>query len=97
MYDGIDIIKLFISNEENENIMLIITDENMEFFNGSEAIKIIRKIELMKKKKRVKIISLSCHEDKNMGDLIIKSGADFIMTKPLSKQSIKSFLQNNIL
>jgi len=70
----------------------------MDYMNGSEAIKIIRKIENMGNIKRISIISLSCHEDPAFRDKIIQSGADFILTKPLTKQSIQSLIDfNNLL
>ena len=90
--DGIDILKLYFNNEETERIKLIITDENMDYLNGSEAIKIIRNIEKLKLKKKINIISLSCNEEKSTVEIILKAGADFILIKPLSKQSIKALL-----
>jgi len=87
--DGIDIVKIFLNNEENNSIKLLITDENMNYLNGSEAIKIIRKIEKLKNLKRLNIISVSCNDEKNISNLIIEAG-DFILPNPLSKQSIKS-------
>jgi len=98
VYDGIDIVRLFFNNENNGFIKLLITDENMDYMNGSEAIKIVRKIENMRNIKKINIISLSCHEDYAFRDKIIQSGADFILTKPLTKQSIQSLIDfNNLL
>ena len=95
--DGIDILKLFFNNEETERIKLIITDENMDYLNGSEAIKVIRNIEKLKNKKKINIVSLSCNEEKSTGEIILKAGADYILIKPLSKQSIKSLLDKKNL
>jgi len=47
--------------------------------------------------KRLKIISVSCHEDDNTRNSILKAGADFKMTKPLSKSNIKSLIEKNNL
>jgi len=95
--DGIDILKIFLMNENNDIFKLLITDENMDFMNGSDAIKIIRKIEVSKNLKKLNIISVSCHEDHNIRDMILKSGAEFILAKPLSKPSIKSLIEKNKL
>jgi len=93
--DGFDIIRLFFNNENNGFIKLLITDENMDYMNGSEAIRIIRRIENMRNIKRVNIISLSCHEDNAFREKILQAGADFILTKPLTKQSTQSLLEYN--
>jgi len=95
--DGIDVIRIFLNNENYGIIKFLITDENMDYMNGSEAIKFIRKIEKMKYVRKLKIISLSCHEDYSIGNEIMEAGADFLLMKPLSKQSIKSLLENNNL
>lgn len=91
--DGLDIIRFFLNYEKKNLIKLIITDENMDYFNGSEAIKFIRKIEKLKNLPRINIISLSCHEDNLMTGMIIDSGADLILSKPLSRELLKSFMQ----
>ena len=75
----------------------MITDENMDYLNGSEAIKIIRNIEKRRNKKAINIISLTCNEDNRVGQIIFKAGADFILNKPLSKQSIKGLLDKKNL
>jgi len=69
----------------------------MDYLNGSEAIMFIRKIEKLKRKKAISIVSLTCNEDNNSGEIIIKAGADFILNKPLSKQTIRSFFKKTNL
>ncbi len=92
-----DIIKLYLINEHTEKIRLIVTDEKMDYLNGSEAIKFIRNIEKIKSKKPISIVSLTCNEDNNVGEIIIKAGANFILNKPMSKQSMKGFLKKKNL
>ena len=75
----------------------MITDENMDYLNGSEAIKIIRNIGKRRNKKPINTISLTCNEDNLVGQIILKAGADFILNKPLSKQSIKGLLDKKNL
>ena len=73
-------------------IKCIITDENMEYFNGSDAIKFIRKLEKVKKFKATQILSLTCHEEKDIVNFIFGSGANMVISKPLSKILIKNKL-----
>jgi len=91
--DGVEILKYISDEEIFEDIKIIITDENMEYLNGSEAIKIIRGIEQRKKCPKKLIISLTCHEDNDFINNIKQSGADFIITKPLSIQKISGFFE----
>lgn len=85
--DGLDIIKTALKYDKNYNLMIkgIFTDENMDFFNGSEAIKFVRNFEKTKNYQKSKIVSITCHEDTKITDYIIKIGADCIVSKPLTK------------
>lgn len=87
--DGMDILKFILDEKIFGDVKLIITDENMEFLNGSEAVKIVRTIEERKKNKRKFIISLTCHEDISMINYIKECGADMVVSKPLNKNKIK--------
>lgn len=87
-YDGMDILKIVCDEKFFDFIDLIITDENMEFINGSEAIKIIRIIEERKKSSKRMIVSLTCQEEPSILEHIKDSGADIILSKPLTKQKL---------
>jgi len=92
--DGSDIIKNVIQDQfENNRISCIITDENMEFMNGSEAIKIIRNLEKNKKIKPITVASCTAYEDEGTRDLIKKSGVDYIISKPCSERAMLNFFQ----
>lgn len=92
--DGLDIIE-HISNEDYADmIKVIITDENMEYMSGSEAIRIVRTIESRKKNIYRKIICVTCQEDNKILDHIKKSGADYILTKPLLRAKISSIFKD---
>ena len=95
--DGIDMIRTYLNEEFNclLNLKMIITDENMEYMNGSEAIRFVREIEKRKKLIKVKIISLSSNEDINVTDNIFRAGADNVVQKPLTRQSILNLLKEN--
>ena len=44
-YDGVDILyQIILDRSQNNLIKCVITDENMEYFNGSEAVKLIRQL-----------------------------------------------------
>lgn len=91
--DGLDIIKLVLKYENKYNLIkFIITDENMDYYNGTEAIAFIRKFEKVKKLKNTIILTLTCHEDVHMINYIKKLGADNVLSKPLSKQLLKLYL-----
>jgi len=93
--DGMDILKYIMDDKTFDNVC-IITDENMEYLNGSEAINIIRTIEERKVNSRKLIISLTCYEDISMINYIMKSGADTVLTKPLNKNKIKQIFIRQI-
>ena len=93
--DGLDVIKIFLNNEVKDKIKLIITDENMDYFNGSEMIKFLRKVERLMKLNPIKIASVSSEDDIRHKDYLINCGADFVFSKPLSKSNVKAALLNN--
>lgn len=97
--DGIDILKSVMDDQKNRNsIKCILTDESMEYMNGSQAIEIIRKMEQQNKIKRTNIISVTSFEDEYNRELILDKGADYIVEKPCGKSSIiKILTELNIL
>ena len=97
--DGIHMIQKVIEDQNNGNkIKCIITDENMEYLNGSEAIKIIRSFEKECKIKNVKIISATSQEDIQFVNNIKNIGADLVMSKPISKSNLtQAFLDLKII
>ena len=97
--DGIDLLQLIRDDQNNGNLIkCVITDENMEYLNGSEAIKIIREFEKNGKTKPVNIISSTCHEDDLTTKHILESGSQSKLTKPLNKfDLVKIFKELRIL
>jgi len=85
--DGLDIIKLVLQHDKNYNsiIKCIFTDENMDYFCGSEAIRFVRKLEKVKIYQQCKIVSMTCYEDNKFIDNIEKAGADLVISKPITK------------
>jgi len=88
--DGLDIIRTALNYDKNYNQMLkgVFTDENMDFFNGTDAIEFIRKLEKAKNYRKTQIVSMTCHEDTMITDYIIKKGADYVVSKPLTKNML---------
>ena len=92
--DGIDLIKLVCEDQLNDNrIRAVFTDENMEYINGSEAIKILKDLERnFKIKSYCNFFSITAFEDKETKENILKSKVDEIISKPASKTQIKLIL-----
>ena len=96
--DGIDLLKYIIDIKYMKRIKLIITDENMEYMNGSQAIKFIREMENDRKILKTTIITSTCFENNISEEYILKSGADLVIKKPLSKNNlIKELFKYNVL
>jgi len=91
--DGVDILCNLIKDQTTENqIKCVVTDENMEYINGSEAITIIRKLEKAKKIKNIVIASITAFEDEFNRNKIKESGANIILSKPCSESLMRNFL-----
>ncbi len=92
--DGSDIIKnIVLDQNKNNRIKCIITDENMEYINGSRAIKIIRNLEKDKKIKPVTIVSIFAIEENISKKSINESGADYSFGKPCNQNDQTKFLK----
>jgi len=89
LFDGLEIIKYILNNNNNyEKIKLILTDESMDCMNGSEAISFIRNFEKRKGLKPIQIVSLTCYENLATTNNILKTGADLVLCKPVSKSKL---------
>lgn len=86
--DGVDIIRNILNEKMKKSIKCIITDENMEFLNGSEAIKFVRNLESKNYLDKIPIISVTSHEDKTIVNNILSCGANHVLSKPLTISSM---------
>lgn len=87
--DGVDMLKLVIDDQINHNIKCILTDENMNYVNGSDAIKIIKDLVKFGKVKEIPIYSVTSFTDELSQKNILMSGAKEIIRKPCSINDIK--------
>lgn len=90
--DGMDVLNHIIANQNEGFLRCVFTDENMKYINGSDAIKLIRNLEDNNKINKNIIISMTAYEDENSINLITRAGADFIISKPYSKNQIITVL-----
>ncbi len=89
--DGIDALRLVIDPLLSSRIKGIFTDENMEFMNGSESIKIIRNLQKLNKISYFNICTVTAFEDKATASEIKFMGVDDILKKPLSKTQLEDY------
>ena len=91
--DGIDLLNYLKTNQNAFfKISIVFMDENMEYLNGNETIKIIRKLEKENKFKKTKIVSVTAFSDDQNTEQISKAGADMVITKPIKKDTLFSIL-----
>lgn len=93
--DGFEILnKIF--NDLKTEIKLVLTDECMNYINGSEAISIIKKAEENNKIKKERIfVSLTSYDDINITKFLESKGFDKILVKPIAKNCLEKFLKEN--
>ena len=93
--DGADIVHHVVQDQSKGNeIKCILTDENMEYINGSEAIRIVRNMESRQRVKFVNIISVTSNEDSNIIQEIMRAGAQTVLNKPLTKSVLARVLKD---
>jgi len=84
-----------MDDQKNNNLIkCVITDELMEFVEGSLSISILKQLEKRNKIKKVSYISLTSFDDDTNKINIHNSGVDAIITKPCSKIQLQKTLKN---
>ena len=66
----------------------------MKFLTGSEAVKIVRKLQDLNKISFYYIASVTAFEDEQTKKEILKSGLNIIIGKPCTKSSISTILKH---
>jgi len=82
--NGIDGINKF----QNQKIDLIFIDDTMIGLSGSQTIKKIRNIEEKRRQDPIPIFGITSDTTKEVKDKILKSGANMVLYKPLTKNDI---------
>ncbi len=95
-FDGVDMLRYIVEDQRmNNRIILTIVDEKMEFLNGSEAMKVIRKMEKEDKVKKQIICRLSA--DSGLSSSFSESSEFYFdqdFEKPLSAYIFQEFFEN---
>lgn len=91
--DGLDILNYVMEDQFKGNLIkCIITDENMEFINGSEAICLLQKLQQRNKIKEIPVIFLT-GLDQEYGRHFIKDFENFqFLSKPISSIELEKLL-----
>ncbi len=91
--DGIDALKFLIDPNIGSRVKGIFIDENMEYLNGSETIRIIRNLQNLNKIQKFNIATITAFEDAVTRKTILNSGVDEIYNKPLHKNDLEEFFK----
>lgn len=94
--DGLDTLK-YIMDDYEGLIRIVMTDEDMEFMNGSESAKLVSRYVRDKKiKNDIKFVSITCFTDETTSMNIQSAGIKYIIHKP-SNESIITDIMNKLL
>jgi CheY-like chemotaxis protein len=89
--DGIEFLYYVV---QNLKIICVFIDENMEYMNGSEAVKILRNLE-RKTHTKMKVFSFTAQGDEATIKKIMDSGADYCIKKPATKTQISKLFEDH--
>ena len=65
----------------------------MQYLNGTDVIKILRKLENNGKIQNYNVVSITAFEDNETKERILNSGANSIISKPCTKSDITKILK----
>ena len=94
-FDGVDMIRHIVEDQRMNRILFTIVDEKMEFLNGSEAMRVVRKMEKENRIRKQVICRLSA--DSGLSSSFMESPEFFFdqnFEKPLSAYVFQDFLEN---
>jgi signal transduction histidine kinase/CheY-like chemotaxis protein len=93
--DGIDILKYVIDDQSESNrIQCVITDESMDYLNGSFAVSLLRKMQSESKINDFKVICMTSYEDEVTRNTILKAGVNYCISKPCNKKELEEILKS---
>lgn len=97
--DGLDLINRLIEDQVNGcKVKFVFSDECMKFLNGSDAFRLIKKLQFEGKLSKIdnlKLISITANDSNDVTDALRKSGADYVFMKPLQKSEVTELLLLN--
>ena len=89
-YDGIQVIMKIVEDQNNGNfIKAVFIDENMDYLNGRETVKILKNMIEESKIKKVYFISISANDENEFDS----SDYDFCLAKPINKIKLNECLR----
>lgn len=93
-FDGLEMINIIVeSHVKNRVVELVLTDENMEYINGSQAVKLIKSIsKKLNLSYKLNFISITAFEDEITKTNILNCGFSELLAKPVTKQKLKEVL-----
>jgi len=92
--DGSEIITKVIEDQYNKNrIKCVITDEHMEFMNGSDAVRFLKKMEKNRKIRPIVFASNSTFENSAARNHMRDIGFEFFLSKPCIESEIYTLLK----
>jgi len=92
--DGVEIIHNLIKDQaENNLIKCVITDESMEYINGSEAIRILKNLENNNKIKPVIFAVISSFDKDYMRNVFNEDDLIYFLPKPCNEENFEIFFE----
>lgn len=90
--DGIDTLK-YVIDDADSLVRIVFTDEHMEYMNGSESARLIKRYFKEKKiQNDIHFVSITCFTDESNTTNIRNSGIDYVINKPATEQKILEVL-----
>ncbi len=85
---------IYDNYQNNIRFDMIILDEYMPFMRGSTLLKVLNDIYSDGELNKIKIISHTAFDTKEIKELILKNGAYAIWNKPIHYEEFKTFMKN---
>lgn len=87
--DGIETLKCVVDDQsEGNKIKVVLTDENMEYMNGSESVRVLKRLESQNKIQKCFYFTITAYDDEETRRAISNAGVEEVLSKPLTKSVI---------
>lgn len=95
-FDGIDLVSRVINDQLKENrIKIVISDENMEFLNGSDAVIMLRVLESQGKISKGIYFSTTAFSNEEIHRKIESAGFDDVLMKPITRDMLEELFRKH--